>query len=389
MTIRKFSLIDHGSGWTLKEVAFGSFNLLVGLSGVGKTRILRALNNVKWAALFNAQQAVGCAWSLELEIRGVGTYQWTAETTVESSSSVIPSSSMLNGQHKGKSYFSYERLIRNKDEVLIERDENRFIFQQQPLPKLKVDESAISLLAAEPSIAPVFQSLQRIHVTEARGANTDYDSSRLEFLKQSLDSLPKLQSATAVPILERTFVLQENFPALFQGVLEQYQTIFPEVEQLRIGRLSEFQWLTHQNGDQPEREPMALAVKERGIQGWIPDRILSHGMLQTLLFLFELELSPRETVFLIDELEGGLGVNCLPQLIDQFLFQARQLQFIVTSHHPYVINNIPTKLWKIVTRQGSTVNVIDAESLPDFQTNSSHDKFILLINSEVYEEGIR
>jgi len=62
---------------------------------------------------------------------------------------------------------------------------------------------------------------------------------------------------------------------------------------------------------------------------------------------------------------------------------------MITSHHPYVINNIPTKYWKVVTRQGPTVSVIEADEIPELQTKSAHEKFILLVNSQAYEEGIR
>ena len=81
------------------------------------------------------------------------------------------------------------------------------------------------------------------------------------------------------------------------------------------------------------------------------------------MHLLELALASPGTVIVIDEFENSLGVNCLPALSDLLLDHARELQFILTSHHPYVINNIPSTWWKVVTRQGGVVTVKDAESI--------------------------
>jgi predicted ATPase len=390
MSIKRFSFTDHTSGWQLGEVAFGPFNLLVGISGVGKSRILDALSAVKWAGMWNASYAQGCEWSVELELQGVGSYQWSAHTStpeIEGAHYKIVNGST---QTTPLSIFLKENLVKDDGQELIFRDGNVFRFRNSELPKLKAEESALSLLANEPSIALVNQALQRILRTEARFLRQiDYDRAQLEFLRQSLSGLKKLQSATFAPMLARAYVLQEDYPDVFQRIIERYQEIFSTVETVRVGRASEFAASRVWNGNQTETEPLVIGIKEAGIRGWIVDRSLSHGMLQTLLFLIELELAPSETVFLVDEIEDGLGVNCLPQLMDLFFRRSQELQFVITSHHPYVINNIPTKFWKLVTRRGSNVHIIDADTIPELQTDSAHEKFILLVNSEMYEEGIR
>jgi ABC-type sugar transport system ATPase subunit len=43
MRIEKLSYHNHVTGWQLAPVEFGSVNLLVGVSGVGKTRILEVI----------------------------------------------------------------------------------------------------------------------------------------------------------------------------------------------------------------------------------------------------------------------------------------------------------------------------------------------------------
>jgi len=61
-----------------------------------------------------------------------------------------------------------------------------------------------------------------------------------------------------------------------------------------------------------------------------------------------------------------------------------RIQFIITSHHPYIINNIHYKNWKIVTRNGGKVSTQDAD---DFMGKSKHEAFIQLINHPSYKTG--
>jgi hypothetical protein len=72
------------------------------------------------------------------------------------------------------------------------------------------------------------------------------------------------------------------------------------------------------------------------------------------------------------------------------LRRAPDLQFIVTSHHPYIIEKIPPEHWKIVTRRGSHVRVLDARAIPALVKGRSRlDHFTRLINLPEYEQGIQ
>jgi predicted ATPase len=106
------------------------------------------------------------------------------------------------------------------------------------------------------------------------------------------------------------------------------------------------------------------------------------------MHLFELALAPAGTVVLIDEFENSLGVNCLSQVTEHLLERAGDLQFLLTSHHPYIINNVPIRDWLVVTRHGGTVKVLDASQLPALNTKSHQDKFTLLMNLREYERGV-
>jgi predicted ATPase len=133
---------------------------------------------------------------------------------------------------------------------------------------------------------------------------------------------------------------------------------------------------------------MTYAIKERAYDGWITEANISSGMTRTLILLVELALAPAGSVIVIDELENSLGINCLPAIVDRMLARAGELQFIVTSHHPYIINNIPSEYWRLVRRAGSEVTITPASEIPALNGKSSLDRFIRLINSREFEEGI-
>jgi predicted ATPase len=98
--------------------------------------------------------------------------------------------------------------------------------------------------------------------------------------------------------------------------------------------------------------------------------------------------APAGSVIVIDEFENSLGINCMPELTDFILDKAIERQFILTSHHPYIIHNIPWNKWQIVSRHDSDVKVTYAPDIPELDTASSLDKFTQLINLPEYEGGI-
>jgi len=108
-------------------------------------------------------------------------------------------------------------------------------------------------------------------------------------------------------------------------------------------------------------------------------------MLKTFMLISELYLSVEGIVILIDEFENSLGVNCI-NIISDLILGNRKLQFIITSHHPYIINKVGMEHWKIVTRKGGVVTAKDAK---DFGLGKSrHEAFMQLINLDEYNEGI-
>ena len=125
-----------------------------------------------------------------------------------------------------------------------------------------------------------------------------------------------------------------------------------------------------------EKVPPVIYIKEKSVPKWIREDRISSGMLRTIIHIAEMFLANEGSVILIDEFENSLGINCIDILTDDMIHENKTLQFIATSHHPYIINNIPYEYWKIVTRQGGHIRICNAS---DYHLGKSkQDAFIQL-----------
>jgi predicted ATPase len=107
---------------------------------------------------------------------------------------------------------------------------------------------------------------------------------------------------------------------------------------------------------------------------------ISSGMFKSMMILSELFFGNSYSPIIIDEVENSLGINCLPDILDELNISENQV--IITTHHPRIINNVEPKNWKIINRNGSNIIANEAEQF--INSTSHHDKFIQLINSAIY-----
>ena len=217
-----------------------------------------------------------------------------------------------------------------------------------------------------------------------------FDISKFNKIRKQYPNLDALREARNVRSLVKAYILQEDYPKEFEYIKTDYLDIFDTIKDIKLGRLSELDPCTLQEAPSTRTEDwLVVGLKEEGVKGWVTSPRISSGMNRIFSHLIDLALAPPGTVIIIDEVENSLGVNCLPEIIDRFLRRPQGLQFILTSHHPYIIQNIPSDQWQIVTRKGSTVRVVAAKTIPAIKTNSAHGKFIQLINLKEFEEGIQ
>lgn len=179
-------------------------------------------------------------------------------------------------------------------------------------------------------------------------------------------------------VIVKLYLSSLHCKEIFQTIKEMYIEIFPLVEDIRF-ICKEIR---------SNKEPyfyIETQIKEKGIVNWIKRDDISSGMFRSLIHIAEIYLRNDGTVFLIDEFENSLGVNCIDKLTNEIISTDRDVQFIITSHHPYIINNIDFSHWKLVVRNGSVVKAIPVSNI--INGESSHDKFMQLIQLSEYQTG--
>lgn len=380
MRIEQFSYYDKSRNWRLNPVNLSNFNLLVGVSGVGKTKIIQAIDNLKM--IVNGVSFNGIEWDVTFLSNDGIEYQWQGEFATFKD----------KDEYKAdKNEIIRESLYKN-GECLLKRENNTIYFKGQLIPKLSANKSMINLLDQEEDIIPFKQELNKIiysRILLLSSFSSPFSipgDFSIQLREQSDDLLKKSMieqsNLGALTKLAATYIY---LPKIFEEIKNNFIDIFASVEDIKFDKYSfenryDNELLKFTNISLP------LLLKEKGSDDWIESDSISSGMLKTLLYLTELYLSPAGSVILIDQFEDSLGVNCLDLITDELLNDDKGLQFIITSHHPYIINNVSMDYWKIVTRRGGVVTIKDAKELGFGK--SKHQAFIQLINNAAYREGI-
>lgn len=378
MKIKKLEYYDEEYHWKLSPVEFlPNLNLLVGVSGVGKTRILSSIRSLK--AIANGKSLNGVRWNICFSGDDQLEYHWQGQFETKTKTVPIETDSETEDEAK----IIHESLVCN-DNTLVNRTSEAIIFNNNKTPKLSPDESVVNLLKQEDSIMPVKESLDKIILVDNEiNSEAIWHLPMAILKKQEQSSLLSLKESD-LPIFIKLAIVYRIFPEEFEKIKKTFREIFPNVVDVKVANLKDSDTDRMPMGlSQLLKEATTLSIKEKGVENWIDS--ISSGMFKTLMYISQLYLSPDHSIILIDEFENSLGVNCMDSMTDLILGNEK-LQFILTSHHPYIINNISPAYWKIVTRQGSLVTVKNAE---DFQISPARQKaFIDLINILKDEETL-
>jgi predicted ATPase len=118
------------------------------------------------------------------------------------------------------------------------------------------------------------------------------------------------------------YVVNRVKPERFSQIRDQFCDIFPVDDvDIKERELSDGQ------------VQLVLRIRDRGSSTWIEEAEMSDGMLRTLKLLIEISFAAPGNVFLVDEIENGMGTNCLPE-VTRAMLNRLDCQFVITSHHP-------------------------------------------------------
>ncbi|MBL7690388.1 MAG: ATP-binding protein [Flavipsychrobacter sp.] len=366
--------------WEHERIEFFNLTLLVGVSGVGKTQILRSISLLK--SIVEGKSVNGGEWEAEFTTSDGNKYTWEGAYELISSKGTLALDflNLVDNDEKAvKPRILFEKLYQN-GKLIIDRNENEIKLNNILTPKLSPHQSVLYILKEEGDVKSASDGFkmvvlrdytEREHITFGR-----YNIEKLKTKYKTLDEIKESEVHTVYKLA----LVYENVRSVFDQIVEKFAEVFPQIEEVKVD--------PYKDDELPILfEAPIIQIKERGVNKWIPHNRISSGMLRTLLHISEMMLWKSGTVMLIDEFENSLGVNCIDTLTEDLVFDNPTIQFIATSHHPYIINKIPYEYWKIVTRHGGTIKTFDANQFNLGETK--HERFMTLVNLPEYRNGIQ
>lgn len=378
MKIERLEYQDYEYKWKLEPIDFSpNLNLLVGVSGAGKTQIIRSIIGLKKIA--NGGSLNGVEWNIKFLSTDNISYEWKGQFETKKDSQILDTKSRDDEDNE---FIIISESLSKASSIIVERNEKGIFFEGQKTPKLSPFQSVINLFSEEENIKIVREDIDRIISSNPVEAFEEIWRIPSSIFKKYEKSSLKEIKESELPLLVKLYLVSRYFPEIFNNIKQKFKEIFTKVEDIRIKDLKEDENIPLGFANF-FKEAVIVNIKEKKIDNWIEQNYISSGMFKTLMYISELYLCPDNSVILIDEFENSLGVNCIDSVTDLIL-ENKNLQFIITSHHPYIINNISPKYWQIVTRKGGCVTVKKAK---DFHISESRQKaFIDLINVLENEE---
>jgi predicted ATP-dependent endonuclease of OLD family len=375
MKILSYAYEDVGApGWKFTKVDFSRTNLLVGDTASGKTRFLNTI--VSLGEFVRGTAAKSGHWHVVFEHGGT-TYTW--ELVSE------PEGDFAKKRVKIRKDYVW-RHGPKKRELLIKRNEVAFDFMGKRMAKLSQAETGIGLLKEEEAIKPIHDAFS---IMRRRSFSTDGDRKSSQFDSMRPDSvLPKGRSEKQIlrelfdldfGVSSTMYLMKKYAYQTFRKVLNTYRDFFPFVKSMKLADWSEVQ----KDVQLPGKTPL-LEMQEIGDDTWIPLMHMSSGMQKVLLILMDVALLPEGGVYLIDEYENSLGVSAIDFFPEFVLDIEKEVQFFITSHHPYLINKMPVKTWYVFHRDGVNVSIRYGKELVEKYGRSKQQAFLQLLNDRFY-----
>ena len=350
---------------------FNDITLLVGLSGVGKTQILSAVEYSLALAVNREVMWKPCKANLGIEIEN-DLYEWSYQIEEDLEDNLLLS-------ENEKYYFRSEKLLKNNQLIFERYQDSINVTGFDHIPQPKKDESLLSQYAEDINFDKLIFGIRKLYSVETelavRGGISRENFSRFKSQiskimgkKEKVDFSKFSHLPVAVKIyVAKNYYYEEKYVEIFDAVKE----LFMEIEDIDIVE------------DQLQ-DMFLVAIDVYGKTLLQYD--ISNGMLKTIYYLVELFTMSSDSLVLIDEFENGLGVNCIDLLCDTLLNTRKDLQFIITSHHPKIIGGIDSSKWKIIDRDCSIVKSVSSEEYGI--THSQHNSYFNLINRWEYEGKI-
>lgn len=391
MKLLKLSYQDVHAEWGFDDLSFfPDVSLLVGASGVGKTRILRAIWCLRQIANdSNSGSFWGVSWNTQFHDVEGRVYFWSGnfsrrdglEGVASGDDDENPTADLFDGLEPKKPRLEHEILMCDGKPVF-ERWGDKFqLAGQDCLPaKLSPNETGFIILSEEDAVKPARLAIsQMLYVDPGEDLDEPYriysPHGSISRHAKRYCNLKDIRDCR-LPTHMKLALIYEHERDEFNDIVNGFKDVFPYIEDIKIERTN----------FGPFADVPVIQMKERGLPKYFSQDVLSSGMRRTLMHLARIALWPDGTLVLIDEFENSLGANCIDAVAQELIGIGKRLQFIITSHHPYIINALPMDRWKVIGRKQGRIENYTTSQLGIGA--SKHEAFLQLINTDVFKFGI-
>lgn len=359
----KINWIEFKNLDTGLEIQKTTFNehlcLLVGKSGAGKSQILSAITQLCRIAM-GESITITIEGAISFKIDEVE-YTWKIKTSKQDKPELDFFDDFDNYSQTEKKIISFESLYkRTKDdtseEKIFEVNTNNHgnssvsIYGFERIPETSRNESFIFQFRNDTLLKNIYESLKHIEkpdytlqIDKLVNSNK-YNQIKKRYVEYGTQFSNKIDD---LPAFVKFGIYQETNNEKLNTIKKQYKRIFDDIDDVKFENSEEF--------------ALAHCIKIKIHDRWIEQPNISSGMLKTLACLIDIDTLTNNYVVIIDEIENSLGVNCLDEVCAAIQYERNDLQFIVTSHHPYIINQIDISSWQIVKRKDNVISTVSAE----------------------------
>ncbi len=362
MQIHWMEFENYTTGQKIERIEFERLNLLVGESGAGKTQILNALWRYIDIGVFNKRT-----------IPFSGRFCMNFSVDLWENADFISPSDRFTWEVITKHTTDFDGVAREvidkNGQEIVWKDENRILLNGKEVPELSTEASVLTLFQRPHELKVIRQNFLEFIPYAQLGFKKETAQSIASYRdgykkKQYVDIKKYITRFSTLVKLDLMKFFHEN---LYSEFLTDVQEIFPEIENIMVDTdLSSgiYTLFIQQNGKKISMEN------------------ISSGMLKVIYIISNIDFSPNGTVVTIDELENALGVNCLDDITDFISTKAAEEthQFILTSHHPYIINQIPEEDWRIISQKDGVISSKRAKEVDINTSWNRQEKFFQLMN---------
>ena len=362
------------TGLKIERINFyDDMTLLVGISGAGKTQILKAIEySIRFAL---GEMNIFSPYSVCIGVNIDGhLYEWSYKLKKQEETDEI------SFENDDEYYFAYESLICDQKMLFLRDGDLIKIEGFADIPTPKKDKSLIYQYSDDLHFNELVSGLKKLY-----NIDIEYDVRRylrrdsVNQLKVRINKTFKekpdasFESFSHLPSLAKLYIVRNHYKEEFDKILCSVQGIFPEIEDIDFV-------------EEPNSDWYCVQIVVYGKKIYQDD--ISNGMLKTIFFIIELYTATNQSLIMIDEFENGLGINCIDAISELLIGERNDLQFIITSHHPKIIGNIDYNCWRIIEREKNIVKNFDCHDEGYEIGGNHHDAYYNLLNKWEFEGKI-